>query len=532
MEYVIASLVAILAATLIVYKLANSIFGLSLRLRPLLLCAACAMFISLVLPKIVVGFAGLPGTIAVLAVFAIIFAYFVAKYEDEPSPTEVGENESACCLLVAQSQPDTIVQVGITSEVPNEIRNSNNDEKEISHITESENEYESALYEPSTSKVDDYYSVQTDIVVGNAHDYNSEGTTNISIIEETEELSINEQTTQITNNLPKEIHDDPVYLNLFELDNLVLVTDASTSGVAENCSTQAEVLLENTHDQNSEGITNISVTEELERLPINEQTAESTNNLPEEIGEIGLSSDLSELDNLGSVTNIVNVLEEPTFVEEREIPIEVVEELEIVDSTLRQNTKFEELLAEEIEVVQDSLNDTTVQEELMQKRPDTTFATSGVTVQEDENSIMPYNETAVEKILPESDQLDDLIDFAFSSKERHDYEAALTAFKQALTLYPYSEAAPFLVVEVGNLLKNKGAYDEAIEVFSDGRNLCQTREDEMMEQEFISTIAYLRIIKNVLLQHRLGCVRFLEIPQHIVKEIDDEFKEWRSVGNN
>ncbi|MBP2663267.1 MAG: hypothetical protein H6Q71_1215, partial [Firmicutes bacterium] len=57
MEYIIASLVAIFIATLIVYKVANNLFGLGLRLKPLLLCAVCAMFISLVLPKIVVGFA-------------------------------------------------------------------------------------------------------------------------------------------------------------------------------------------------------------------------------------------------------------------------------------------------------------------------------------------------------------------------------------------------------------------------------------------------------------------------------------------
>ena len=118
-EYIIASLVAIFIATLIVYKLANNLFGLGLRLKPLLLCAVCAMFISLVLPKIVVGFAGLPGTLAVLAIFSVVFAYFVARYDDEPlqqQETE-GEAETACCLTAEPLiQPETSEQMTTTQE--------------------------------------------------------------------------------------------------------------------------------------------------------------------------------------------------------------------------------------------------------------------------------------------------------------------------------------------------------------------------------------------------------------------------------
>jgi tetratricopeptide (TPR) repeat protein len=171
-------------------------------------------------------------------------------------------------------------------------------------------------------------------------------------------------------------------------------------------------------------------------------------------------------------------------------------------------------------------------EEYIEEVSQLTSEQAGVTVQEAENSITLDDEKVLEEIdHPASEQLDNLLDFAFLNKERHNEEVALLAFKQALALYPNGEAAPFLVVEVGNLLKNKGNYDEAIKVFSDGRSLCQSRADEMMEQEFISTIAYLRIIKNILLQHRLGCIKFLEIPQHILKEIDEEFREWRNVAN-
>jgi tetratricopeptide (TPR) repeat protein len=152
-------------------------------------------------------------------------------------------------------------------------------------------------------------------------------------------------------------------------------------------------------------------------------------------------------------------------------------------------------------------------------------------VQEADDSIMDSNEHNEDLVQMETDNLDDLIDLAFVSKESQDYNNAFKIFNKALALYPNSEAAPFLVVEIGNILKNKGNYDEAIKVFSDGRNLSQTRQDEMMGQEFISTIAYLRITKNMLLQNHLGSIPFLEIPTQIMDQIDEEFREWRSVGN-
>jgi tetratricopeptide (TPR) repeat protein len=152
-------------------------------------------------------------------------------------------------------------------------------------------------------------------------------------------------------------------------------------------------------------------------------------------------------------------------------------------------------------------------------------------LQEADNAIMDCNASTEEFGKLESEQLDDLIDFGFSSKEKKDFNTAFSVFSKALTLYPDSQAAPFLVVEIGNILKNRGDYDAAIKVFSDGRNLAQIKQDEMIEQEFISTIAYLRIIKNVLLQNHAGNVPFLKIPPEIIGQIDEEFREWRSVSN-
>jgi tetratricopeptide (TPR) repeat protein len=127
-----------------------------------------------------------------------------------------------------------------------------------------------------------------------------------------------------------------------------------------------------------------------------------------------------------------------------------------------------------------------------------------------------------------SNDLDSLIDIAFVYKEQRSFSQALNVFRQALILYPSSEAAPFLVMEIGAILKNNGQYDEAISVFCEGKKLSGVQKDNVLELEFIKTIAYLRIVKNILLQRHLGFIPFNNIPECIVKEIDAEFREWRN----
>jgi len=120
------------------------------------------------------------------------------------------------------------------------------------------------------------------------------------------------------------------------------------------------------------------------------------------------------------------------------------------------------------------------------------------------------------------------MDIAFMYKEQHFFDKALSVFRQALSLHPSSEAAPFLVMEIGAILKNNGQYDDAITAFCDGKKLLRLQKDNMFEMEFIKTIAYLRIVKNILHQHHLGFISFNNIPEHVLKEINAEFREWRN----
>ncbi len=134
-----------------------------------------------------------------------------------------------------------------------------------------------------------------------------------------------------------------------------------------------------------------------------------------------------------------------------------------------------------------------------------------------------------EPVLPVAQDLDSLLDYAFLHKENKAYEEALAAFRYILQLFPEDAAAPFVLIEIGNILKQLGAYDDAIQVFVDGRANVAVHADYQFEQEFINTIAYLRIIKNALIHHRLGLIPYHKIPANILDEINAEFREWRNL---
>ena len=125
--------------------------------------------------------------------------------------------------------------------------------------------------------------------------------------------------------------------------------------------------------------------------------------------------------------------------------------------------------------------------------------------------------------------MDELLDYAFLQKEQHNFQDALLAFRQIVKLYPDSSAAPFAVIEIGNILKMRGAYDDAILAFAEAKTLPALQNNYQFDQEFVSTIAYLRIVKNVLVHRRLGFLPYEKIPADAFQEIDAEFREWRNL---
>jgi tetratricopeptide (TPR) repeat protein len=131
---------------------------------------------------------------------------------------------------------------------------------------------------------------------------------------------------------------------------------------------------------------------------------------------------------------------------------------------------------------------------------------------------------------PDSISAELLMSAGFAAKELRKYDEALNAFTRALASQPSASTVPYLIIEIGALLKSKGSYDEAIALFSDAQKLPVLICNHLLQQEFVNMVAYLRITKNVLLTKGLSLMAFSQIPAAVVAEIDAEYTEWNKLG--
>jgi tetratricopeptide (TPR) repeat protein len=126
------------------------------------------------------------------------------------------------------------------------------------------------------------------------------------------------------------------------------------------------------------------------------------------------------------------------------------------------------------------------------------------------------------------EKLDDLLDYALNQRDNNEQDSALYAFKKALKLYQTNDYAPFIVIEIGNIYKNTGLYDDAIVIYNKALKLPALVHNNELRQEFINNIAYLRIVKNALLRRNITRTPFKDISQKAFSEIETEFQNWRT----
>ncbi|MCE5284729.1 MAG: tetratricopeptide repeat protein [Pelosinus sp.] len=402
MEYIFIIFMTIIITTILVYPLANLVLGIHLRWKPLALCAVCSMVISLVLPHVVVGFAGLAGSMALLAVCAVVFAYFVAKYD------AYDERKLAAQQLAAAPAEQWPFDDAAQAEC--------------------------ALAQSQAALC------TADLVPAKEDD---SGPQTLDLLENRVEPNLS-----ISASLPEETKSEPETREM-----TVLIENPITPDI---------------HDEN-------------EPAPESQPLVQADKQLDQPVAE----SILEENDSMPIAAQ--NVQADEAAVSQ-------------IDTAESQPDK--ELAAEALMATEKTLDDTAMVGEQIVK---------------------------IEAI-DEIQTLDELMDYAYDQQEQKNIQQAFAAFRKALTLYGESESAPFIVIEMGNILKNKGAYDEAIQVFSEGRNLPALQYDDLLEQEFVSTIAYLRIVKNILLAQRLGFIPYNEIPGAVFAEINAEFSEWRDLA--
>lgn len=620
MEYIIVTLTAVSATTWIVYKGINRVTGVSVRLQPMVLCAACALLISLVLPRIVVGFAGLSGTLAFLFVFAIVFAYFVARYDKGIDNTEVEEEEEDVSVLPpvksvllpvfsvdempvtpaeqspfldepALSNPEPVKVSEAPATIPAvdyevDAQDLLKARQEVLQLLTVVEEVEAACRllqsEPVTSDEAGLQAAAIDETIVSAavteprEQFVEPASTDwVPVAEEACPAPLTEETLSAADicELPEPDTQESERAEVAAAVSVAVVVPAeneppeqsvaaylSVSSLETACTVDAERPADEVATTTAEIDTSttllLSAANEAvaplsagENADVDDKPAEDAGVIATEV----VPPEDSEQEPMLLLTTqaaVAHIADAAVCIADAAEPISEASESPL-DSLLTIATA-EPLVAAAADSVE-LLPESEPSETVVVPAADTESSVPPVeremaviadepTQEEDIEDATMLNAKVGKMIQPKTAYeevptveidlgatMDELLDQAFAYKEEKRFGEALQVFRQALANFPDDSSAAFVVIEIGNLLKLRGAYDEAIQAFSEGRSLAALQQDPVMEQEFVSMIAYLRIVKNLLLQHRLGFIPYGSIPQQVHDDIDAEFRDWRKL---
>lgn len=200
----------------------------------------------------------------------------------------------------------------------------------------------------------------------------------------------------------------------------------------------------------------------------------------------------SEDEKIPQVTSEPETIVETEVTEEPEImaEVEVTEEPEImaeVEVAEEPNTTAEAEVAEEPE--------TTAEVEVTEE-PETT-AKAEVAEEPETTAEAQQAEEAPLPALPEGlDSMDALLDFAFAQTGAGAYELALLAYSTALEQYRNDDYAPFIIIDMVNLYKSQGRYQEAIDCVHNAMDIPAIQESPAYQQNFQNYLAQLKSISH------------------------------------
>lgn len=183
---------------------------------------------------------------------------------------------------------------------------------------------------------------------------------------------------------------------------------------------------------------------------------------------------------------ITQVTSEPETI----VETEVTEEPEtMVEAEV---TEEPEIMAE-VEVAEEP--ETTAEAEVA-KEPETT-AEAEVTEEAETTAEAQQAVEAPLPTLPEGlDSMDALLDFAFAQTGAGAYELALLAYSTALEQYRNDDYAPFIIIDMVNLYKSQGRYQEAIDCVHNAMDLPAIQESPAYQQNFQNYLAQLKSISH------------------------------------
>lgn len=183
---------------------------------------------------------------------------------------------------------------------------------------------------------------------------------------------------------------------------------------------------------------------------------------------------------------IVEVTEKPETTAEAEVAEEpeIMAEVEVAEEP---ETTAEAEVTEEPE--------TTAEAEVTEE-PETT-AEAEVTEEPETTAEAPQAVEAPLPALPEGlDSMDALLDFAFAQTGAGAYELALLAYSTALEQYRNDDYAPFIIIDMVNLYKSQGRYQEAIDCVHNAMDIPAIQESPAYQQNFQNYLAQLKSISH------------------------------------
>lgn len=163
------------------------------------------------------------------------------------------------------------------------------------------------------------------------------------------------------------------------------------------------------------------------------------------------------------------------------------EDKEITPATSEPETIVEAEVAEEPE--------TTAEIEVTEE-PETTAEVEVTEEPETISEAQPVEEAPLPTLPEGLDSMDALLDFAFAQTGAGAYELALLAYSTALEQYRNDDYAPFIIIDMVNLYKSQGRYQEAIDCVHNAMDIPAIQESPAYQQNFQNYLAQLKSISH------------------------------------
>ena len=151
-----------------------------------------------------------------------------------------------------------------------------------------------------------------------------------------------------------------------------------------------------------------------------------------------------------------------------------------------------EIMAE-VEVAEEP--ETTAEIEVVEE-PETTAEVEVAEEPETTAEAQPTEEAPVPTLPEGLDSMDALLDFAFAQTGAGAYGLALLAYSTALEQYRNDDYAPFIIIDMVNLYKSQGRYQEAIDCVHNAMDIPAIQESPAYQQNFQNYLAQLKSISH------------------------------------